>query len=121
MFFRIGSEVAKSDGIIGAKITVCGNEAISVIDPTPYPLVLKKAGSNPFFVVHDNVFKNWFAEDFAVAGQPAGSEKCVIEEYELVDEAGAPLVSDLARMTPAYNDFIHQDLLVNIENDVLVA
>ena len=70
-------------------------------------------------MLHDTVFEGWFKEDFAgPSDDKPGNEKCVIDKYELVDETGATLVSDLAEMSPYYNDYIHQDLLVNIENDV---
>jgi len=68
MFFRLGSEVAKSPNVIGAKLTICGHEAIEVIDETPFPLALTKYGGNKLYVLHDTVFEGWFKENFAVAG-----------------------------------------------------
>ena len=55
-------------------------------------------------MVHDTVFKSWFVEDFTADGAKTA---CVVNDYELVDEAGELLVSDLAKMSPHYNDFIH--------------
>jgi len=44
MFFSIGSAVAKSANVIGATITTCGYEEITVVDDAPYVLALTKYG-----------------------------------------------------------------------------
>ena len=44
MFFSIGSAVAKSANVIGATITTCGYEEITVVDEAPYVLALTKYG-----------------------------------------------------------------------------
>ena len=82
---------------------------------------LNKIGDNPLYVLHDDVFKGWFAITTEGIVDPENPDNkanaaCIIEEYQLVDADGAPLVSDVVKLSKHYNDYIKQDILVSLEN-----
>ena len=82
---------------------------------------LKKIGDNPLYVIHDDTFKSWFKVAFDEVDGKKPNENCVIEEYELTDVDGKPLsqdILDVVSMSKHYNDYIHQDILVNLDKQI---
>jgi len=69
---------------------------------------MKKLGSNPLYVINDEVFKAWFT--VSTEANSEGSPEAIcdkIYEYGLVDAGGAELNSDVISMSKIWNEYIH--------------
>ena len=121
-FYKFGLE---NTDWLSINFITCGLETIAPTNPDPEVIELKKIGDNPLYVIHEDVFKNWFTLNYDAVDPENENNKanvaCGIDEYDIVNEDGQSIQSDLIRMSRNYNDYIKQDILISLDKQVDAA
>lgn len=120
LFFRVGTETEMMEGTAKVEFIVCGKETVAA-DGQEHTINSGSMQTNKFKKVDSSVFASWFTLTNTNPGQ---SDLCKIDTYRLYDEnevlvTGTTAASDVvAQLSTDYNQYIEQDLLINLANDV---
>lgn len=101
-------------------MTVCGNEELSAASGVDSVFNAGSMGTNEYKKIASSKFTSFFS----VKNSPQNKDKkdlCPIDSYKLYDSSGQEITSatvkPLAQMSPKYNEYIVQDLLIRLDKD----